>query len=71
MDNKELIEKGETCNFDEILADIKQRDHNDSTRAISPLRKADDAIEIDTSYMSIDEVADAVMEIVESCLGEE
>ena len=49
----ELTAKGETCNFDEILANVVERDRIDSTRAISPLRKADDAIVLDNSNMTI------------------
>ncbi len=60
---KELIEKGETCNIDEIEEDIKERDHRDMTRENSPLKKADDAVEIDSSYMTIDEVADKIIEL--------
>lgn len=58
---KELQEKGQECVYEDILADIKQRDHNDSTRAISPLRKADDAIEVDSSDMNIQEVTDFIL----------
>ena len=60
---KELIENGETCNIDEIEEDIKERDHRDMTRENSPLKKADDAVEIDSSYMTIDEVADKIIEL--------
>lgn len=52
---KELVEKGQSVNFAEILANIEERDHLDQTREISPLRKADDAIVLDNSYMTIDE----------------
>jgi len=51
--------------LEEIQAEIEARDLKDSTREISPLRKADDAVEIDTSFMSIDEVVDAVISLVE------
>lgn len=51
----ELTAKGETCNFDEILANVVERDRIDSTRAISPLRKAEDAIVLDNSNMTIPE----------------
>lgn len=51
----ELTAKGETCNYDEILANVVERDRIDSTRAISPLRKADDAIVLDNSNMTIPE----------------
>lgn len=53
---KELTEKGLDVNYDEILNDIIKRDHLDSTREVDPLRKADDAIEIDTTGLGIDEV---------------
>lgn len=58
---KELIEKGQDVTYDQILEDIKQRDHNDSTRALNPLRKADDAIELDTTGMNIDEVTEYIL----------
>lgn len=62
--HKELIEKGEEISFEEVLNDIKQRDHNDMTRTLNPLRKADDAIEIDTTGLNIDEVIQKVLEEV-------
>ena len=60
---KEQIAKGVNCNIDEIEADIKERDHRDMTRENSPLKKADDAVEIDSSYMTIDEVADKIISL--------
>lgn len=51
----ELLAKGEACDLDEILANVIERDRIDSTRAISPLRKADDAILLDNSHMTIPE----------------
>ena len=58
---KELIEKGQDVTYDQILEDIKQRDHNDMTRALNPLKKADDAIELDTTGMSIEDVTDYIL----------
>lgn len=58
---KELIEKGQEVTYDQILEDIKQRDYNDMTRALNPLKKADDAMELDTTGMSIDEVTDFIL----------
>ena len=52
---KELKEKGQQVNFEEILANIEERDHLDQTRAVSPLRKAEDAVMLDNSYMTLDE----------------
>lgn len=51
----ELTAKGEKCNLEEILANVQERDRIDSTRAVSPLRKADDAILLDNSNMTIPE----------------
>jgi cytidylate kinase len=53
---KENELKGINQPFDEVLADIKKRDLQDATRKIAPLKRADDAKEIDTSNLSIDEV---------------
>jgi len=53
---EELIGKGEDVTFEQVLTDMNTRDHNDSTREITPLRKADDAIEVDTTEMNIEEV---------------
>lgn len=57
---RELIEKGQEVTFEKVLTDIRQRDHNDSTREINPLRRAEDAIELDTTEMSIEEVIDFI-----------
>ncbi|MDO4198785.1 MAG: (d)CMP kinase [Erysipelotrichaceae bacterium] len=58
------IEKGIEADYDAILEDIVKRDYQDTHREHSPLRKADDAVEIDTSDMSIEEVVDTIMKIV-------
>lgn len=59
--HKELIEKGEEITFEEVLRDIQARDHNDTTRKLNPLRKADDAMELDTTGLSIDQVTKLVL----------
>lgn len=51
----ELTAKGEACDYDEILRNVVERDRIDSTRAISPLRQAEDAIVLDNSNMTIPE----------------
>ena len=51
----ELKAKGMEADFDDILKNVQERDYLDSHREISPLRKADDAIELDNSFMTIDE----------------
>lgn len=56
----EMIEKGQSVSYDRILEDIKNRDHNDSTRELNPLKKAADAVEIDTTEMSINEVVNYI-----------
>ncbi|MBQ6496096.1 MAG: (d)CMP kinase [Firmicutes bacterium] len=67
---KELQEKGEQQTYEEVLADIKARDHNDMTRELNPLRKAEDAIELDTTGIGIDEVVAKAIEILDQCLNE-
>ena len=57
----ELVAKGENCDLDRIEADIIERDNRDMTRENSPLRKADDAVLIDSSEMTIEEVTEAIM----------
>lgn len=57
----ELIEKGQKVNLNNVLSDIIQRDHDDSTRALNPLKKAEDAIELDTTGMSITEVTEKII----------
>lgn len=57
---KELEGRGVSCNLDEIEKDIIERDHQDMTRDISPLKQAEDAVLVDSSYMTIEEAADAV-----------
>ena len=58
---KELKEKGENISFEEVLEDIKQRDYRDMTRELNPLKKADDALEVDTTGLSIEEVTDRIV----------
>ena len=58
---KVLVEKGETADFDKIEADIIERDNRDMNRAIAPLKQAEDAILVDSSNMSIDEVVERIL----------
>ena len=60
---KEYMEKRQECDLDAIRKDIAQRDYNDTHRANSPLRQAEDAVLLDTSDMTIEEVADAIISI--------
>ncbi len=61
----ELIAKGVACNLDDIEKDIIERDYRDMNRETSPLKKADDAVELDTSELDIAGVVNAMKEIVE------
>ncbi len=60
----EYISKGLTADYDAIALDLKQRDEQDMNRKESPLRKASDAIEVDTSNLTIDEVCAVMEELV-------
>ncbi len=60
---KELEEKGEHPDFDTVKKEIEERDHRDMTREISPLKQAEDAILVDTSDMTIDQVVDKICSI--------
>ena len=59
----ELRAKGEDVDDAQVLAALLERDERDSTRAVAPLRKAEDAVEVDTSLMTLDEVVDAVVAV--------
>ena len=60
----ELAEKGETIDLKQVEADILQRDHNDSTRKLNPLKKAEDAVELDTTGLTIEEVTQRILEVI-------
>ena len=61
---KELHLMGENRSLQEVMTDLKKRDEKDSTRSHSPLRKADEAIEIDTSMLSIDQQVEKIINLV-------
>ncbi len=63
---KELKDKGESPDLEKIKKDIEERDYRDSHRDEAPLKQADDAVLVDTSDMSIDEVTDRLIEIIKS-----
>lgn len=60
----ELIQKGVDCNLEQLKKEIEERDYQDMTREVSPLKKAEDAIELDTSDLSIEEVIEKMQQIV-------
>ncbi|MBF1051106.1 MAG: (d)CMP kinase [Peptostreptococcaceae bacterium] len=63
---KEELEKGnKSANIDDIKKSIENRDYIDSTRKVTPLKKADDAIQIDTSYMNIEEVVESIISYIQ------
>ncbi len=61
---EELAAKGEVCNLEKIRADIEERDYRDMHREISPLRQAEDAILIDSSDMTVEEVISRIISLV-------
>ena len=63
--HKEFIEKGLDSNYEDVLNQTKERDLRDSSRASAPLKAADDAVVIDTSDLSIDDVFNKVCEIID------
>lgn len=67
---KELLDKGHSVTFEEVLHNVQKRDKIDSTRKDSPLKKADDAIEIDNSDMGLKEQFDRIMSLVNNRLKE-
>ena len=60
----ELTAKGEICDLQKIEKDIIERDERDMNREISPLKQADDAILVDSSYMTIEEVAEKIISLI-------
>lgn len=65
----ELTEKKIPCKIKEIESDMSERDYRDMTRDISPLRKAEDAVTVDSSEMTIEEVAERIAELAGSVTG--
>ena len=61
---KELLEKGQEADIKKIEADIIERDHRDMTRELNPLTQAEDAVFVDSSYMTIDEVVACIGDII-------
>lgn len=59
----ELVEKGVSCDLEEIAKDIRERDERDMTREIAPLKQADDAVLVDSSHMTIEEVVETIINL--------
>ncbi len=64
----ELSERGEDCKYEDVLAELLVRDKNDSTRAFSPLKQAEDSILVDTSAMNFEESLSHLITIIEERL---
>ena len=62
--HKEMLEKGESCTYEEILEDLKQRDIRDTTRDISPLVVVPEAVVIDTSNNTLDEIVEKLLSYI-------
>lgn len=65
----ELREKGEDVSYEQVLADIIKRDENDSSRAAAPLRRAEDAVELDTSELTLEESIAKICALIEGLIG--
>jgi cytidylate kinase len=63
---RQLTAQGEPVSFEDVLADIRIRDERDGARDSAPMRRADDAVLLDTSEMTIEQAADAARRIVEA-----
>ncbi len=66
----ELIEKGTKVEYEDVLADVVQRDYNDSNRAIAPLKPAADSIIVDTTELTLEQSAQALLGAIRTKLGE-
>jgi cytidylate kinase len=61
---QELSAQGKHATYEEILAQLRERDRRDATRDVAPLKPADDAIRVDTTQLSIDEVVDLLEQTI-------
>ena len=64
ISSTELLEKGEDTTLDKVLAQMQERDKNDSTRATAPAIPADDAVILDNSELDLEGTASAILEII-------
>ena len=61
---KELVEKGENVKYEDVLADVNQRDYQDSHREIAPLKPSEDSIMLDTSTLDLNQSIDLVIKTI-------
>lgn len=64
----ELMEKGVECNFEKIKTDMEYRDKNDSARAVAPLKKADDAVLVDTTELTFEQSVEKIKELIKNAV---
>lgn len=62
---RELEARGQSADFAAVLREMQERDHNDSSRALAPLKRANDAIEVDSTGLTIEQVLQKIQEIVQ------
>ena len=67
---KELLEKGQEADIEKIKKDIEERDYRDMNREIAPLRQAEDAILVDSSYLTIEESARTILNLIDKKMAE-
>ena len=67
---KELIEKGEQVNYEDVLTDIQKRDYNDSHREIAPMKPAEDSVLVDSTGQSIEQNVQAVIDVIKAKVPE-
>lgn len=65
---RELQEKGATDTYEEVLADLAERDYNDSHRAVAPLKPAEDSVLVDTSALTLSESVEKIIEVIKEKL---
>ena len=68
---KELVEKGVKADYNEVLADIKQRDYNDMHRDVAPLKQADDAVLVDNTGNNLEQSIEQMLEVIKQKLNVE
>lgn len=66
---QEMRNKGMEANFDDVLRDLRARDEQDTHRAVDPLRAAEDAVTVDSTHLTFDEVVEAILRIVADKTG--
>ncbi len=67
---KELLERGENVQYEDVLENVRKRDHIDANRAVSPLKKAEDAVVIDNSDMGLEEQFERLLFLAKQIIGQ-